>query len=75
MYQSGPKLTIFRNIFPRIEKILTIFSIFEKIFSKMNNLMCALIRALKKIKESGKALCVSHFFDFIFAAVRVLKFE
>ena len=31
------KLSIFRNIFSRIEKIVNIFSIFEKFFSKNKN--------------------------------------
>ena len=75
MNQTDHKLFIFKNIFSRIKKIFTIFSIFEEIFLKINNLKCAIIRTLKKIKESGEALCVSHFFDFIFTAVRVLKFE
>ena len=36
------KLSVFGNIFSRIEKVMTAFSISEKIFPKTENLMCAL---------------------------------
>ena len=36
------KLSVFVNIFSRIEKIMTAFSILKKMFPKTENLMCAL---------------------------------
>jgi len=36
------KSSIFGNIFSKIEKVLIIFSIFEKIFPKIDDLICAL---------------------------------
>ena len=33
-----PKSSIFGNIFSRIEKVLTVFSIFEKMFLKIDSL-------------------------------------
>ena len=36
------KLSIFRNIFSGIEKVMPIFSISEKMFLKIESLMCAL---------------------------------
>ena len=36
------KSSIFENIYSKIEKCVNTFSIFEKIFSKMNNLTCVL---------------------------------
>ena len=39
---STQKLIIFGNIFSGIEKVLTAFSISEKMFLKMDGLMCAL---------------------------------
>ena len=41
MFMAHIKPSIFRNIFLEIEKALPIFSIFEKIFLKMDCLMCA----------------------------------
>ena len=43
------KLPIFRNIFLKIKKVLTIFSISEKMFPKLNGLMCALRAHISKI--------------------------
>ena len=57
------KLSIFRNIFSKIEKVVITFSILKKIFSKIESLMCALRARISKIplllrvttKQSTKA--------------------
>ena len=36
------KLSFLKNIFSGIKKVLTIFSIFKKMFLKIDSLMCAL---------------------------------
>ena len=36
------KFSVFRNILLRIEKVMTAFSIFEKMFPKIKSLMCVL---------------------------------
>ena len=41
MFMAHIKPSTFRNIFLKIENALPIFSIFEKIFLKMDGLMCA----------------------------------
>ena len=46
-FRAYIKAFIFENIFLRIEKILTVFSILEKIFSKINGLMCALAKSIQ----------------------------
>ena len=43
------KPPIFENIFSRIEKVLTIFLIFKKIFLKLNDLICTLRVHVSKI--------------------------
>ena len=43
------KLSVFENIFSRIEKVMTAFSIPEKMFLKTENLMCALRAHISKI--------------------------
>ena len=43
------KLSIFENIFSKIEKAVITFSILEKIFPKTKNLMCALRAHISKI--------------------------
>ena len=44
------KLSIFRNIFSKIEKVVITFSILKKIFSKIESLMCALRVRISKIQ-------------------------
>ena len=44
------KLPIFGNIFSKIEKVLTIFSISDKMFLKLDNLGHTLTGPLKKIE-------------------------
>ena len=44
--------SIFGNIFPRIEKIVNPFSIFEKIFLKIDNLICGLRVHVGKIQKN-----------------------
>ena len=43
------KLSVFKNIFSRIEKVITAFSIPEKMFPKTESLMCALRAHISKI--------------------------
>jgi len=43
------KFFICENIFSRIEKVMTTFSIPEKIFSQIESLMCALRAHISKI--------------------------
>ena len=43
------KLSVFRKNFSRIEKVMTVFSIPEKIFPKLDDLMCALRAHISKI--------------------------
>ena len=48
------KLSIFRNIFLKIEKVVITFSILEKIFSKIENLMYVLRTHIIKIHISNQ---------------------
>ena len=52
------KQFIFGNIFLKIEKAVNIFSIFEKIFPKMDGLMCALKTYIDKIISKMIYYCV-----------------
>ena len=51
------KPPIFGNIFLRIEKVLTAFSIPEKMFPKLEGLMCALRAHISKILSSNQDCC------------------
>ena len=55
------KPSIFQNIFSKIEKIVNIFSIFKKFFSKINGLMYVLIH--NKILETPIVHRILHFVD------------
>ena len=47
------KFSVFGNIFSRIEKVMTAFSILKKIFLKTENLMCALRAHISKIHKTN----------------------
>ena len=64
------KLSIFRNIFSKIEKVVITFSIIEKIFPNIENLMCVLrthINQTHIINAKLMRSTTSHgFFFFLF---------